>query len=199
MRTRSSHRDGLSRGIEYSDDTMNKQRSRARSSELGERDLIGILIAVPRRTYRVFARDLKRLQREKLPCLPSPAASLSHPALLRATKHYKTPSPGRAVLESPKYSLEYSDTSDTRSNVGYLGKVARKHRREQANESSKIIAVGDTKDRENTRIYKTWTGRTNCSLISSGTHRAVTASTCVCLHRVPCTLFWIHELLRSPS
>jgi len=102
---------------------MNKQGSRARSSEFRERGLIGILIAVAdeRSALGVFARDLKRLQHQ------SYLGSLCPPrltALLSTTKRpSQDPAPVRsgAVLEGPKYSLEYTDASDTRSNARYLG------------------------------------------------------------------------------
>jgi len=91
-------------------DTMNKQRSRARSSELVERGLIGILIAVPGRTRtapEVFARGLKRLQHQSR--LASLTLRRANPlALLSALKHYETPHetplpPRRVVLEGSKY------------------------------------------------------------------------------------------------
>jgi len=92
----------LSRGT-VSGDTMNKQRSRARSSELVERGLIGILIAVPGRTRtapEVFARGLKRLQHQSR--LASLALRRANPlALLSALKHYEAPREPPLPLAAP--------------------------------------------------------------------------------------------------
>lgn len=108
----------LSRGREYSDDTMNKQRC-------------VIEWAWWTRLYWDINRRIEANVQLCSVCTRFEEAATRKAALLslarrvspRAFKRNETlqdPSPGCVMLESLKYSLEYSDTSDTCSNIGYL-------------------------------------------------------------------------------
>lgn len=90
-----------------------------RSSELGERGLIGILIAVPgERSATECLHEVSRGCNTKAASRPvTPRAFKRNETLQEPLASPLLPCPS-AVLESPKYSFEYTDTSDTLEHEG---------------------------------------------------------------------------------